>query len=233
MRFARRGSNAQNAVPYPPTDFDRQCARFFVFRWQGVLEKRPVSSGFGRWQKRWLVLTGDAIEWYAEAGATEAKGRLPLSGESVVELDDADSPSALTIKAARQSGNAPQLTLRAAADKGINERSIMGHGVYLGDDELALFADTDAAVAHCPLSNVGLKSGFMDARRLLRHGIRLGLATDVSGGWSMSMWRAMQAAVSTSVVHALAQGPDGEPLPPDLRSLAGYADQLKKLEEFC
>ena len=70
---------------------------------EGALEKKPVSSTVGQWKRRWLVLTADAIEWYAAAGAAEPKGRLPLSGESVAQLDDADSPTTLTIKPAHES----------------------------------------------------------------------------------------------------------------------------------
>ena len=49
-----------------------------------------------------------------------------------------------------------------------------------------------AGISHCPNSNVSLKSGFFDARRTAAAGVKVGLGTDCSGGYSPSMIDAMR-----------------------------------------
>jgi len=64
-------------------------------------------------------------------------------------------------------------------------------------------------VAHCPTSTQFLGSGECDVRGLMDGGVRVGLATDVGGGSSFSMFHTMKAAyevaqrrgVSLSPVH--------------------------------
>ena len=55
---------------------------------------------------------------------------------------------------------------------------VVAHGVHLDDEEIALLAARDVAVALCPRSNAGLHCGAAPIQRLVEHGIRLGLGTD-------------------------------------------------------
>jgi guanine deaminase len=48
---------------------------------------------------------------------------------------------------------------------------------------------------------MSLNSGFMPLRDMLESGVKIGLGTDVSGGYSPSMLNAMRMAIATSAVH--------------------------------
>jgi len=71
----------------------------------------------------------------------------------------------------------------------LGRRAIYGHGIHLSERELASFAQTHTAIAHCPTSNLFLGSGVFRWRRAKRHerAVRVGLGTDVGGGTSLSM----------------------------------------------
>lgn len=97
----------------------------------------------------------------------------------------------------------------------LNDRSVMAHAIYLSDEELALFRSTGAAISHCPNSNFTICSGVLDVRRVLDAGVKLGLGTDVSGGYAPSMWDAIRMAIVASSVHSVS-GKRPEPL--------GYAE---------
>ena len=53
-------------------------------------------------------------------------------------------------------------------------------------------------MAHCPNSNFSLKSGVYDVRRLQKAGVKVGLGTDASGGFSPTILNAMRTAVTAS-----------------------------------
>ncbi|RMC97123.1 guanine deaminase [Aquitalea palustris] len=85
----------------------------------------------------------------------------------------------------------------------LRPRAVFGHGIHLSDAEIAAFADSGAALAHCPTSNQFLGSGSLDLRRL-KQGTRqvaLGLGTDVGAGTSFSMLHTMQAAYMAAQSH--------------------------------
>ncbi|HYO18291.1 MAG TPA: TRZ/ATZ family hydrolase [Dermatophilaceae bacterium] len=60
----------------------------------------------------------------------------------------------------------------------VNPRLIAAHAVHLTDDEIALLAERDAALVHCPTSNLKLASGIARLRDWLHAGLRVGLGTD-------------------------------------------------------
>ncbi len=60
----------------------------------------------------------------------------------------------------------------------IGERLVAAHAVHLTDDEIALFAERGAAIAHCPVSNLKLASGIARLAEVLRAGITVGIGTD-------------------------------------------------------
>ena len=71
----------------------------------------------------------------------------------------------------------------------LGPRSLMGHCIHLGDDEIALLRDTQSVAVFCPTSNLFIGSGLFDYERLAAAGVRIALATDVGGGTSYSMLR--------------------------------------------
>ena len=86
----------------------------------------------------------------------------------------------------------------------LTDQCVMAHGVWLTDTDLELLQRRQTAVAHCPLSNFFFAGGCLPTRRLLTRGNRVGLATDVAGGYSPSMWNASRVAVvaSRALEHA-------------------------------
>jgi len=80
----------------------------------------------------------------------------------------------------------------------LSEKTILAHGVYLDAQELEIIKEAGAGISHCPNSNFSLKSGICDVRRLKDAGVKVGLGTDCSGGYSTSMQDAMRNAVLAS-----------------------------------
>lgn len=79
--------------------------------------------------------------------------------------------------------------------------TIMAHCVYLSDAEMEMVKQSGVYVAHCPQSNTNLASGIAPVRRMLDKGLRIGLGTDVAGGFSASMLRAVSDAVQVSKLY--------------------------------
>jgi guanine deaminase len=71
-----------------------------------------------------------------------------------------------------------------------------GHAIHLTPRELALLRDTGCGLSHCPTSNLFIGSGLFDmaATRGGDPPIPVGLASDVGGGSSFSMFHTMKAA---------------------------------------
>ena len=78
----------------------------------------------------------------------------------------------------------------------LGRRAIYGHGIHLSEAELARLHETGAAIAHCPTSNFFLGSGCFDLGRAMRkeRPVRVGLATDVGGGTSLSFLQTLNEA---------------------------------------
>ncbi|TRX73147.1 guanine deaminase [Pseudomonas mangiferae] len=76
----------------------------------------------------------------------------------------------------------------------IGPRSVFAHGVHVCDEECARLGETGSAVAFCPTSNLFLGSGLFDLAKLERHGVRVGLGTDVGAGTSFSQLQTLNEA---------------------------------------
>ncbi|CZR53975.1 uncharacterized protein PAC_03858 [Phialocephala subalpina] len=80
----------------------------------------------------------------------------------------------------------------------MHSRSIMAHCIYLTETGIEVLARTDTRVAHNPNSNTCLTDGECNVRRLLCAGVKVGLGTDCSAGYSTSMLDAMRQASNVS-----------------------------------
>lgn len=83
----------------------------------------------------------------------------------------------------------------------VRERSVYAHCIYLDDTDRQRMADTGAAIAFSPTSNTFLGSGLLEYRDARAAGIRVGLATDVGGGSSFSMFRTASEAYKVSCLN--------------------------------
>ena len=76
--------------------------------------------------------------------------------------------------------------------------SLMAHCVHLQPGEAELMLLHGCAMAHCPTSNFFFAKEALPVRQLLQLGVKVGLGTDVAGGYSPSMLVAMRHAVLAS-----------------------------------
>jgi guanine deaminase len=88
------------------------------------------------------------------------------------------------------------------------EGAIFGHAIHLEPRERAVLAESGSAIAHCPTSNLFIGSGLFDLADLkLGAGIRVGLASDVAGGTSLSMFKTMLAAYEIAQLNGYSLHP--------------------------
>lgn len=85
----------------------------------------------------------------------------------------------------------------------LTNKTVMAHGCYLSAEELDIFKDRGASISHCPTSNLSLSSGFLNVLEVLKHEVKVGLGTDVAGGYSSSMLDAIRRAVMVSNILSI------------------------------
>lgn len=73
----------------------------------------------------------------------------------------------------------------------LGPKTLLGHSIHLNHRETAVLAETGSVAVFCPTSNLFLGSGLFDRERMVIHGVRVGIATDIGGGTSMSMLRTL------------------------------------------
>ena len=98
-------------------------------------------------------------------------------------------------------------TYEEAYDKfdmlGTVTNTIMAHYVWPDEEGIKLVKGRKVWIAHSPSSNRNLASGIAPISRYLKEDIKVGLATDVSGGSYLSMFRAMEDAITASKTREL------------------------------
>lgn len=68
---------------------------------------------------------------------------------------------------------------RLFADAGVlDSPAILAHCVWVEDDDIDIFAEKGATVAHCPASNLKLGSGVCNTYKMLEKGVNVGIGTD-------------------------------------------------------
>lgn len=73
----------------------------------------------------------------------------------------------------------------------LRPRSVYAHCIHLESADRKLMAHKGAAMSFCPTSNLFLGSGLFDADEARKHGVKVGLGTDVGGGTSFSILRTL------------------------------------------
>jgi 5-methylthioadenosine/S-adenosylhomocysteine deaminase len=64
----------------------------------------------------------------------------------------------------------------------LSGRTVAAHGVWLSDEDIAIFRRHNVGVAHCPASNMKLASGVAPVLKMLAAGVAVGLGTDGPAG---------------------------------------------------
>jgi guanine deaminase len=80
----------------------------------------------------------------------------------------------------------------------LSRRTILAHGNFIGDEDIARIVRAGAGIAHCPLSNVYFSDAVFPLRRMLQQGVHVGLGTDIAGGASPSILENARQAVIAS-----------------------------------
>ena len=80
-------------------------------------------------------------------------------------------------------------------------QTVMAHCVWSTEKELQLIQKNGVYIAHCPASNMNLSSGIAPIRKCLDRDIRVGLGSDIAGGHSDSIFRAMTDAIQVSKLY--------------------------------
>lgn len=88
----------------------------------------------------------------------------------------------------------------------LNDHTVMAHFIYPTQHELELIKERGVTIAHCPQSNGNVAAGIPPIRRMLDLGIKVGLGSDIAGGYSVSIFRAMSEAVYLSKLKWLESG---------------------------
>ena len=91
-------------------------------------------------------------------------------------------------------------------------RTIMAHCVWSPAEEVALMKENGVFIAHCPASNTNIASGIAPVRKYLDLGMNMGLGTDVAGGHSDSVFRAITDAVQVSKLYWRLVDPSAAPV---------------------
>ena len=80
-------------------------------------------------------------------------------------------------------------------------KTVMAHCVWSTEEEVELMRKNGVFVAHCPASNMNLTSGIAPIRKYLERGLHIGLGSDVAGGHSDSIFRAITDAIQVSKMY--------------------------------
>ncbi|WP_066255244.1 guanine deaminase [Neobacillus drentensis] len=80
----------------------------------------------------------------------------------------------------------------------LRDKSVMAHCNFLNEDDADLFVETGTAVCHCPISNAYFANSVIPIAHLHSKGVEIGLGTDISGGFSPSLFDNVRQAVIVS-----------------------------------
>lgn len=124
---------------------------------------------------------------------TSSPGQLSLAGRLAAEFPDAHVHTHLA-EHRREVAWVAELYPEARSYLGVyddaglvRERSVFAHCLHLADGDHERLAETGAAIAFCPSSNLFMGSGLFDLAAARRHGVAVGLGTDIGAGTSLSL----------------------------------------------
>src|SRR5690606_15181635 len=110
----------------------------------------------------------------------------------------------------------------------LGDHSVLAHGIHISDEDRRCLADTGTRIAFCPTSNTFLGSGLFDLERARNAGVKVGLATDVGGGTSLSMLATMAEAYKVCQL----QGQNLSPFQAFYMATLGNAEVLQQADSI-
>jgi guanine deaminase len=83
----------------------------------------------------------------------------------------------------------------------LTDRTLLGHGIYLSEEELDRIAEVGSTIVHCPSSNLFLGSGLFDFEKVIINKINLAVGSDVGAGTSFSMLSNLREAYKIAALR--------------------------------
>lgn len=80
----------------------------------------------------------------------------------------------------------------------LHDKSVMAHCNFLDDHDAELFAETGTAIAHCPISNAYFANSVIPIAHFHSKDVEIGLGSDISGGFSPSLFDNVRQAIISS-----------------------------------
>lgn len=102
----------------------------------------------------------------------------------------------------------------------LSERMILAHAIHLREDEIQLLIERKCGISHCPTSNINLQSGVFRLMEMTQRGLKIGLGSDVSGGYAVGLLPVLREASTVSRTLALQ---DAKQKPAPLEALYYFA----------
>ncbi len=85
----------------------------------------------------------------------------------------------------------------------LTEKTMLAHCVHVTDEDIELIKKYKCRIAHCPISNMKLKSGMMPHQKIIDKGIHITLATDGSASNnSLGMLQEMKVSALSAKIQA-------------------------------
>jgi guanine deaminase len=100
----------------------------------------------------------------------------------------------------------------------LSDKSVMAHCNFISNEDADLFVETGTAIAHCPISNAYFANSVIPIAHFHSKGVEIGLGTDISGGFSPSLYDNIKQSVISS--RMLEDGVNTK-LPADKRGVPG------------
>lgn len=89
----------------------------------------------------------------------------------------------------------------------VGPRSVFAHCVHMSDRSMGRIAEAGAGIAFCPTSNLFLGSGLFDLAAADRHGVKLGIGTDIGAGTSLSILNTLGEAYKVGQLRGASLDP--------------------------
>jgi guanine deaminase len=89
----------------------------------------------------------------------------------------------------------------------VGEKTLLGHSLHLDDADFLRVKETGAVLCPCPPSNLFLGSGLFKFDKAKEYQVRVALGTDMGGGNTLSMLRALDEAYKTAQLQGYSLSP--------------------------
>jgi guanine deaminase len=80
----------------------------------------------------------------------------------------------------------------------LTPRTIQAHCTFLSPSSLCDLSQTQTSIAHCPLSNAYFSAKRFSLREAIDVGVKIGLGSDIAGGYELGIMNAMRMSVIIS-----------------------------------